>query len=150
MSMEENSCYNEIVNKTTGEIRTFLSELANGTSHYKSLHNLTEQIEHQYHGRFLIELIQNAHDVLFEEKVEGDKGRVELLLRETRNHTVRSMWRMTVTLSLHQISSAWRTSDERQRPRKIDRQQRDRVQKCPRNLQRARDIFTWAQSKRYL
>ena len=55
----------EIIDKTLGEIRSFLDELSNGTSRYRSLHNLTEQVEHQYHGRFLIELIQNAHDALF-------------------------------------------------------------------------------------
>ena len=37
-----------VIQKTRGEIRTFLDELANGTSNYKSLHNLTEQVEHQY------------------------------------------------------------------------------------------------------
>lgn len=42
-----NSCRQEVIERTTGEIRTFLSALSNGTSHYKSLHNLTEQIEHQ-------------------------------------------------------------------------------------------------------
>lgn len=39
-----NSCRQEVIERTTGEIRTFLSALSNGTSHYKSLHNLTEQI----------------------------------------------------------------------------------------------------------
>ena len=50
----------EVIDKTLGEIRSFLDELSNGTSRSRSLHNLTEQVEHQYHGRFLIELIQNA------------------------------------------------------------------------------------------
>lgn len=80
MNAGDDSCYNDIVAKTTGEIRTFLSALANGTSHYKSLHNLTEQIEHQYHGRFLIELLQNAHDALYEQETEGDKGRVDIVV----------------------------------------------------------------------
>lgn len=78
--------YNEkVIKKTVGEIRTFLDELANGTSNYKSLHNLTEQVEHQYHGRFLIELLQNAHDALFDienQKTDMDKsedqGRIEI------------------------------------------------------------------------
>jgi hypothetical protein len=76
-----------VIQKTIGEIRTFLDELANGTSNYKSLHNLTEQVEHQYHGRFLIELIQNAHDALFDiEKQKVDKdtpeddGRIEIVI----------------------------------------------------------------------
>lgn len=46
------------------KVRVFLTELAEGVSNYRSMHNLTEQVEHQYHGRFLIELIQNAHDAL--------------------------------------------------------------------------------------
>ena len=56
----------DVVNETSAKIRTFLYELAERTPNYKSLHNLTEQVEHQYHGRFLIELMQNAHDALHE------------------------------------------------------------------------------------
>jgi len=48
------------------KVRVFLTEVAEGVSNYRSMHNLTEQVEHQYHGRFLIELIQNAHDALGE------------------------------------------------------------------------------------
>ena len=70
----------EVIQKTIGEIRTFLDELANGTSNYRSLHNLTEQVEHQYHGRFLIELLQNAHDALLEDQEEGDEGRLEIVV----------------------------------------------------------------------
>ena len=71
----------EVIDKTLGEIRSFLDELSNGTSHYRSLYNLTEQIEHQYHGRFLIELIQNAHDALFEAGVETSQ-RIEIVIVE--------------------------------------------------------------------
>ena len=87
--VEENlSVYTKkVIQKTIGEIRTFLDELANGTSNYKSLHNLTEQVEHQYQGRFLIELIQNAHDALFEikkrkddEETPEDEGRIEVVI----------------------------------------------------------------------
>ena len=59
----------EVIEKTRGEIQTFLDELCNGTSNYRSVHNLTWQVKHQYHGRFLIELIQKAHDALFESYV---------------------------------------------------------------------------------
>jgi hypothetical protein len=69
----------EIIDKTVGEIRSFLSEVLNGTSRYRSLHNLTEQVEHQYHGRFLIELIQNAHDALYDEKT-ATKQRIEIVI----------------------------------------------------------------------
>ena len=72
----------EITDKTLGEIRSFLDELSNGTSRYQSLHSLTDQVEHQYHGRFLIELIQNAHDALFEASDTDDPQRIEIALAE--------------------------------------------------------------------
>ncbi len=72
----------EVIDKTLGEIRSFLDELSNGTSRYRSLHNLTEQVEHQYYGRFLIELIQNAHDALFEVDVPSRPQRIEIVLAE--------------------------------------------------------------------
>ena len=72
----------EVIDKTLGEIRSFLDELSNGTSRYRSLHNLTEQVEHQYHGRFLIELIQNAHDALFEVGDIDTPQRIEIVLAE--------------------------------------------------------------------
>ena len=72
----------EVIDKTLGEIRSFLDELSNGTSRYRSLHNLTEQVEHQYHGRFLIELIQNAHDALFEVGAMDAPQRIEIILAE--------------------------------------------------------------------
>lgn len=78
--MEQQDFRSDIIRKTTGKIRTFLDELANETSNYKSLHNLTEQVEHQYHGRFLIELIQNAHDALNEECLDGDEARLEIVI----------------------------------------------------------------------
>jgi Histidine kinase-, DNA gyrase B-, and HSP90-like ATPase len=53
------------------KVRVFLTEIAEGVSNYRSMHNLTEQVEHQYHGRFLIELIQNAHDALGEHPGSG-------------------------------------------------------------------------------
>jgi len=72
----------KVINKTIGEIRTFLDEIANGTSNYKSLHNLTEQIEHQYHGRFLIELIQNAHDAMIAANEAEGRSRITIILSE--------------------------------------------------------------------
>jgi len=78
--IERSEFSSKIIQKTIAEIRSFLDELANGTSRYKSIHNLTEQIEHQYHGRFLIELLQNAHDALFEKDVDDDKGRLEIII----------------------------------------------------------------------
>lgn len=69
------------VSELTGaKIRTFLFEVAEGVSNYRSLHSLTEQVEHQYHGRFLIELIQNAHDALPETFEPGRPGRIAVVL----------------------------------------------------------------------
>jgi hypothetical protein len=78
--MNQQDFRSEIIRKTTGMLRTFLDELANETSTYKSLHNLTEQVEHQYHGRFLIELIQNAHDAMNDNIVLGGQGRLEITI----------------------------------------------------------------------
>ncbi|MCI0150315.1 hypothetical protein KNO81_31070 [Paraburkholderia sediminicola] len=56
-----------------------MTEIAEGVSNYRSLHSLTQQVEHQYHGRFLIELIQNAHDA-FDDVPTGDiLNRVEIV-----------------------------------------------------------------------
>lgn len=73
----------KIASKFIGEIRTFLDELINGTSNYKSLHNLTEQMTHDYSNRFLIELIQNGHDA-HDPLVGKDKasGKIKIVLCE--------------------------------------------------------------------
>lgn len=65
---------------TAAKIRTFLFEVAEGVSNYRSLHSLTEQVEHQYHGRFLIELIQNAHDALHEKPSPEQPARIAIVL----------------------------------------------------------------------
>lgn len=65
---------------TAAKIRTFLFEIAEGVSNYRSLHSLTEQVEHQYHGRFLIELIQNAHDALHETPEPEQQARIAIVL----------------------------------------------------------------------
>ena len=75
----------EIIHKTLGEIRTFLAEILNGTSQYRSVHSLTEQVEHQYHSRFLIELIQNAHDALFALNTSNSTQRIEVVLTNEEN-----------------------------------------------------------------
>src|SRR5689334_18985315 len=68
-----------VLASTASKIRTFLYEIAEGTTTYRSLHSLTQQVEHQYHGRFLVELIQNAHDALFPE-IGADHGRIEIAM----------------------------------------------------------------------
>jgi hypothetical protein len=44
------------------EFRSFVDELIGGTNKYRQLYSLSEQIPHDYHDRFLVELIQNAND----------------------------------------------------------------------------------------
>jgi len=63
---------------TAAKIRIFLAEVAEGVSNYRSLHSLTEQVEHQYHGRFLIELVQNAHDAFDTVPAEEHANRIEV------------------------------------------------------------------------
>src|SRR4051812_18166769 len=57
--------FDSVIRAETGsKIRSFLFELAEGVTTYRTVHSLTEQVQHQYHGRFAIELIQNAYDAI--------------------------------------------------------------------------------------
>ena len=67
-----------ITELTGAKVRIFLAEVAEGVSNYRSMHSLTQQVEHQYHGRFLIELIQNAHDA-FSEQISDTDNRIEII-----------------------------------------------------------------------
>jgi hypothetical protein len=62
---------------TAAKIRIVLAEVAEGVSNYRSLHSLTEQVEHD-HGRFLIELVQNAHDAFDTVPTEEHANRIEV------------------------------------------------------------------------
>jgi hypothetical protein len=64
---------------TSAKVRTFLFEVAEGVSNYRSLHSLTQQVEHQYHGRFLIELLQNAHDAFIGSPTSEHPNRIEIV-----------------------------------------------------------------------
>src|SRR6266850_7254439 len=76
-----------VVAKTVGALGSFLDEISRNTSKYKTVHSLTEQIEHQYAGRFAIELIQNAHDPLRPEPDwNAGSRRIELILEDTGPH----------------------------------------------------------------
>ncbi|MDY7815168.1 hypothetical protein U0F71_05470 [Burkholderia pseudomallei] len=71
-----------ITQMTGAKVRVFLTEVAEGTSNYRSLHSLTQQVEHQYHGRFLIELIQNAHDA-FDASLKDIGNRIAVVFDST-------------------------------------------------------------------
>jgi hypothetical protein len=85
-ALSEGSLINQdrqIAETTASKIRSFLYELAEGTSTYRGLHSLTEQVEHQYHGRFIVELIQNAHDALPPlGRNRKAPARIEIVLKE--------------------------------------------------------------------
>ena len=46
------------------QVRTFLDELRNGTRNYRTVASLGSQVAQEYRGRAILELLQNAHDVL--------------------------------------------------------------------------------------
>jgi len=78
----ERTCRQVIVDKTAQVLQGFVLELALGNTKYRSLHNLTEQVEHQYHERFLVELIQNAHDALTPADKPSGNRRIEIRVQE--------------------------------------------------------------------
>jgi len=79
--MHSNPFDAEICAETGSKIRSFLYQLAEKVTDYRSLHSLTEQVRHQYHGRFAIELIQNAYDAVSRAtNLEESLGRIEMRL----------------------------------------------------------------------
>ena len=52
----------DIADRFIREARTFANELIEGTNNYQQLYSLSEQFPHDYHDRFLVELVQNAND----------------------------------------------------------------------------------------
>ena len=85
MNFITNSNFVDLANSardvTASKLRSFLYELAEGVSNYRTVHSLTEQVQHQYHGRFAIELIQNAYDALARDpNADRGSGRIELRL----------------------------------------------------------------------
>ena len=66
---------NHISDRFLREARTFINELIEGTNNYRQLNSLSEQFPHDYHDRFLVELIQNANDA-------STGGEVRIILDE--------------------------------------------------------------------
>lgn len=72
--------------ETGRKIRSFLYNLSEGVTDYRTIHSLTEQVRHQYHGRFVIELIQNAYDAVSRAKDrECSPSRIEMRLELDRD-----------------------------------------------------------------
>jgi hypothetical protein len=53
-----------VLSRLSSEVRSFFNELIDGSDKYRQLFSLSEQIPHDYHNRFLVELIQNANDAV--------------------------------------------------------------------------------------
>ena len=62
------------------QVRTFLDELRNGTRNYRTVASLGGQVAQEYRGRAILELLQNAHDVLAFAR-DDDPRRVAFVLR---------------------------------------------------------------------
>ena len=56
------ACKKTIADRFLREARTFVNEMIEGTNNYRQLYSLSEQLPHDYHDRFIVELIQNAND----------------------------------------------------------------------------------------
>ena len=64
------------------QVRTFLDEVKNGTQNYRTVASLGGQVAQEYRGRAILELLQNAHDVLaFAD--EEDPRRISFMLRSS-------------------------------------------------------------------
>ena len=64
------------------QVRTFLDELKNGTRNYRTVASLGSQVAQEYRGRAILELLQNAHDVLaFAE--HDDPRQISFVLRSS-------------------------------------------------------------------
>ena len=65
------------------QVRTFLDELRNGTTNYRTVASLGDQVAQEYRGRAVLELLQNAHDVL---GGDDDPGQVSFVLNSSGEH----------------------------------------------------------------
>jgi len=64
------------------QVRTFLDELRHRTSLYRTVASLGDQVAQEYRGRAVLELLQNAHDVLGLGRV-GDRRQVSFVLNSS-------------------------------------------------------------------
>ena len=65
------------------QVRTFLDELRNGTRNYRTVASLRDQVAQEYRGRAILELLQNAQDVL-PFAGNDDPRRISFVLRSAR------------------------------------------------------------------
>ncbi len=68
-----------VLEQSQQQLQTFLDELKNGTTNYRTISSLDGQVAQEYAGRCVLELLQNAHDAL-REAPEGDAHRIAFVL----------------------------------------------------------------------
>jgi hypothetical protein len=75
--MEENQYYSAILKRLQDTIFAFMDDLRRRTQIFEGRRSVEEQLSGEYHGRFLIELIQNADDAC------GQDGEIVIVIRRT-------------------------------------------------------------------
>ena len=60
-------------------VRSFLAELQIGTTNYRTIASLSDQVAQEYRGRAILELLQNAHDALSHD-IEDDGRQISFVL----------------------------------------------------------------------
>jgi len=73
--MSENSYHTEILERLQYKIFAFSDDVRRQTQIFEGRRSIEEQLSEEYHGRFLIELIQNADDAC------GPNGRILIVFR---------------------------------------------------------------------
>ena len=76
MNMAPNNYYTSILERLQAKIYAFMDDIRRGTNIFEGRRSIEEQLSQEYHGRFLIELIQNADDAC------GNDGQILIVIRQ--------------------------------------------------------------------
>ncbi len=76
MNMAPNNYYTSILERLQAKIYAFMDDIRRGTIIFEGRRSIEEQLSEEYHGRFLIELIQNADDAC------GKDGQILIVIRQ--------------------------------------------------------------------
>jgi hypothetical protein len=74
--MADNNYYTSILERLQVKIFAFMDDVRRGTHIFEGRRSIEEQLSEEYHGRFLIELIQNADDAC------GKDGQIYIVIRQ--------------------------------------------------------------------
>src|SRR4030042_2830147 len=75
-NMADNEYSNAILRRLQDKIFAFMDDVRRQTHIFEGRRSVEEQLSGEYHGRFLIELIQNADDAC------GQDGQILIVIRE--------------------------------------------------------------------